>query len=135
MIEANTIQRYSKKSIPQLINIATTHFNKFIRLRDQNKGCVSCGAPVQHAGHFYSGGHYSALRFLENNVHGQCLRCNNFLHGNLNEYRRNIESRIGVEGLKSIDEQADYYKRHPFKWDRFDLIHVIETYKRKNKTI
>lgn len=135
MIEANTIQRYSKKSIPSLIKIATTHFNKFIRLRDQNKGCVSCGAPVQHAGHFYSGGHYSALRFLENNVHGQCIRCNKHLHGNLNEYRRKITDRIDNLDLCQLDFLADNYKRTPFKWDRFDLIHIIETYKRKNKTI
>ena len=131
-MEAKTIQKYSKISIPSLIKLATVHFNKFIRLRDQNKGCVSCGANVQHAGHFYSGGHYSALRFLEPNVHGQCLRCNNFLHGNLNEYRRNITSRIGVEGLDKLDWQADLYKKTPFKWNRHSLIFIIEKYKACN---
>ena len=131
-MDAKTIQKYSKKSIPSLIKTAVVHFNKFIRLRDQNKGCVSCTGRSEEAGHFYSGGHYSALRFLESNVHCQCKRCNRHLHGNLNEYRRNIVTRIGVEGLKSLDQKADYYKRTHFKWDRFDLIHIIEKYKACN---
>jgi len=128
-MNAKEIKRYENKSIPQLIKIATKHFNKFIRERDKDLGCVSCDAEVQHAGHFYSGGHYSSLKFNESNVHGQCLRCNNFLHGNLNEYRRNIVNRIGENGLIRLDETADYYKKNAFKWDRFRLIEIILKYK------
>jgi len=132
-MNANTIQKYKKKTIPQLIKIATTHFNKFIRVRDKEFLCVSCNGGVEQAGHFYSGGHYSALRFNPNNVHGQCKRCNLFLSGNLNEYRRNIISRIGEEGLIELDNLADYYKKNNFKWDRFSLIKIIEEYKKLNK--
>ena len=128
-MKAEDIKRYEKKSVPQLLTIATRHFNKFIRERDKDEGCISCGSPIQHAGHFYSGGHYSSLKFDTDNVHGQCLRCNNFLHGNLNEYRRNILNRITQEDLDRIDNAADYYKRHPFKWDRFSLIEIILKYK------
>ena len=43
-------------------------FNQFIRLRDKNKGCVSCGATLvsrkYDAGHFYPTT-YSGLRFNE----------------------------------------------------------------------
>jgi len=132
-MEAKTIQKYKKKTLPQLIKIATTHFNKFIRERDKELSCVSCNGRVEQAGHFYSGGHYSALRFNENNVHGQCKRCNMFLSGNLNEYRRNIINRIGENGLIQLDEIADYYKKNAFKWDRFRLIEIIEKYKELNK--
>jgi len=132
-MDSKTIKKYSKKTVPQLIKIATLHFNKFIRERDKDFGCVSCQSKVNQAGHFYSGGHYSALRFNQNNVHGQCTRCNLYLSGNLNEYRKNIVKRIGENGLVKLDELAAYYKRNGFKWDRFTLIKIIEEHKLLNK--
>ena len=133
-MDSKIVQRYKTKSIPQLIKIATVHFNKYIRQRDEGKGCVSCGAyNFSDAGHFYSAGHYPNLRFNEDNVHGQCKRCNLFLSGNLNEYRKRIPERIGDDGLAKLDDFADIYKRTSFKQDRFTLINIIETYKKKNK--
>lgn len=130
-MEAKTYQKYSKKSIQSLIKLAEKHFNKFIRERDKNKPCVSCGDYKElQAGHFYSAGHYSALRFDENNVHGQCIRCNMYLSGNLNEYRKKIVKRIGINALADLDFKVDYYKKHNYKWDRFSLIEIIEKYKR-----
>lgn len=124
------IKRYEKKSIPELIKIATRHFNKYIRERDNESGCISCNTgQAQEAGHFYSGGHYSSLRFNENNVHGQCKKCNRHLHGNLLEYRRRITDRIDLSDLNELDRLADYYKRNGFKWDRFALIDIILKYK------
>ena len=123
--------RYDKKSIPQLIAIATEWCNRYVRLRDQNKPCVSCGQfRTLQAGHFYSAGHYPALRFDLNNIHGQCHSCNLHLHGNLNEYRRRITGRISKDDLKLLDYTADLNKRQSFKWDRASLIDVIEECKR-----
>jgi len=121
---------YSKKSIPQLIAIADKWCHKYIRLRDHNKPCVSCGQfRTIEAGHFYSGGHYPVLRFNQYNIHGQCKHCNQYLHGNLNEYRRKIVDRIGTERLSELDLLADMYKRNGFKWDRFGLIETIEKFR------
>jgi len=128
-MDSKIILKYKDRSIGWLKTKATRHFNKFIRERDKDKGCISCDARVQEAGHFYSGGHYSCLKFEEDNVHGQCVRCNHFLSGNLNEYRRNIIQRISVDELERLDRIADTYKRRPFKWDRFYLIEIIEKYK------
>lgn len=128
------IRKYDKYSIQQLIKMAERWCNKYIRERDQNQPCVSC---MQYrkleAGHFYSAGHYSALRFDENNIHGQCSQCNRHLHGNLNEYRRNIVLRIGNGGLSTLDDKVDLYRVVGFKWDRIELIEVIEYYKNKLK--
>jgi len=135
-MEAKTIQKYKKYSVPKLIEIATRHCNKYIRLRDDGKPCVSCDSySVLEAGHFYSGGHYSSLRFHENNIHGQCKRCNSHLHGNLNEYRKNITNRISIGDLSELDFNVSMYKRTLFKWDRFDLIEIIEKYKQKIKEL
>jgi len=130
MISSNQIQKYIKYSVPQLVKKADLYFHKFIRERDCQDKCISCknGSPEQ-AGHFYSGGHYSSLRFNESNVNGQCKRCNLFLSGNLNEYRRNLIKKIGLKEVEKLDMIADHYKRYGFKWEKFDLINIILKYK------
>ena len=84
-------------------------FNKFIRERDKDKPCISCGAApgtyTLTCGHFWPAGNYSFLRFNELNCHGQCwYNCNKNKHGNIGEYRLNITSRISEEDLNWIDE-------------------------------
>jgi hypothetical protein len=74
-------------------------FNKYIRLRDANKPCISCDKPLTSkfdAGHFFSVGRYPNLRFCEDNVHGQCVHCNQHLHGNHLEYNERIQNRISA---------------------------------------
>jgi len=123
------ITTYQKKSVPQLIKIAVRHFHSFIRNRDEGKPCVSCGKyTTLQAGHFYSAGHYPALRFDPDNVHGQCKRCNYFLHGNPIEYEKTLIHRIGEKALSVLHLKAAHYKRNRFKWDRFSLIGTIKKY-------
>lgn len=103
-------------------------FNKWIRERDKGLGCISCGADIDHAGHYFSSGHYTALTFDEQNVHGQCLRCNNFLHGNLVFYRMGMVDRYGDEYVKDLERKC---KRKIKKWDRVELEEIITKYKIK----
>jgi hypothetical protein len=138
MIEAKTLQKYSKYSTPQLIEIAERHFNKYIRKRDGGKGCICCGGKHHsdiQAGHYYSGGHYPNLRFNPDNVHGQSRSCNYFKHGNLIEYRKYLLEKIGEERLAKLDFHAADYKRNGFKWERVSLIQIIEIYKAKNNEV
>ena len=132
-MNSKIIQRYRKKSISQLKKIAETHFNKFIRLRDKGQSCISCNNQFNQAGHYYSGGHHSALKFNENNVNGQCIRCNYHLHGNLIEYRKRLINKIGIDKVEELDKLASYYKRLGYKWDKMVLIAKIEIYKKKCK--
>jgi hypothetical protein len=58
--------------------------NKYVRLRDKDKGCISCGTPLlgkYDAGHYYSAGGNPELRFNTDNIHGQCVYCNQHRHG------------------------------------------------------
>lgn len=142
-INVNSIQKYSNKSVAQLKNIATEHFNTFIKLRDTDDNgfgrCISSGQALKYpskkaqAGHFYSGGHYPSLKFNEDNVHLQGLSDNFYKSGNLIEYRKNLIKKIGIERVEALDRLADQYKRDAYKWDRFFLIEIIEKYKRLNK--
>lgn len=116
-----------QKTIPQLLKQAQVVFNAFIRQRDKDKGCISCGGSVDHAGHYFSAGHYSAYRFNEMNTNGQCLRCNNFLSGNLINYRKGLISRYGESAVKQLEDMAEL--RKATKWDRFTLEQIIKTYK------
>lgn len=90
-------------------------FNAYIRFRDKDLPCISCGTNqnVEYAaGHFYPTT-YQFLRFNEDNVHKQCNKhCNMMLRGNLNEYRPHLEKKIGKDKLDWL-----YDHRH----DRLDL--------------
>jgi hypothetical protein len=128
-LKTNLYSRYLDRSLPWLKKKAQTVFNKFIRERDKDKGCISCLSwNIDHASHFYSMGHHLGLAYNEDNVHGSCLRCNYFLGGNLNEYRKRLEKRIGLERLQKLDELSLYYKRNPLKPDKFYYIEIILKY-------
>lgn len=127
-MDAKTIQRYNKYSVAQLKLKAQKVFNAYIRKRDEGLPCISCGTgQPQHAGHYFSAGHNSKLRFDERNVGGQCLRCNYFLHGNQLGYRKGLIQRIGLKEVEQLESEASV--KVAFKWDRFSLIDIIEKYK------
>lgn len=117
----------SKKleSIPKLTAKAQKVFNAWVRQRDADKGCISCGSRIDHAGHYLSAGHHGHLRFNEMNCNGQCLRCNNFLHGNLINYRQGLIKKYGEEKVLMLESQARQTKR----WTRFELEAIINQYK------
>ena len=115
-----------EKTLPQLLKHAQVVFNKFIRERDKDKGCISCGAEIDHAGHYYSQGHHSALRFNEMNVNGQCLRCNNFMHGNLINYRKGLIKKYGEMNVTLLENTNN---RTVKKWTKPELLAIIQEYK------
>jgi hypothetical protein len=112
--------------LPKLLKKAQIVFNRFIRERDKNAGCISCGSQVTEAGHYYSQGHHSALRFNEINTNGQCSRCNRWLSGNLIHYRNGLLSRYTKQELDLLDSVGT---RSPVKkWSKFELEEIIKKY-------
>ena len=89
-------------------------FNRWIRLRDEGKNCISCDKPMHkkiNAGHYRSIGACPELRFNELNVHAQCEHCNSFMSGNIISYRQNLIKKLGidiVEWLESKHEPNHY---------------------------
>lgn len=90
---------------------AQVFVNRYVRWRDRNEGCISCGtkADVQYAaGHFRSRGAASHLRFNLDNIHKQCnRRCNLALSGNLLEYEKGLIKRIGIERVEALKNNND----------------------------
>jgi Bacteriophage Lambda NinG protein len=86
-------------------------FNAYIRARDADKPCISCGVPLKQealgggydCGHYRSAGSAPHLRFHPDNAHGQCKKCNRYLSGNAVEYRKNLVSRIGLNLLELLE--------------------------------
>ena len=113
--------------------IRETYFNKYIRLRDavnEYITCVTCRKRVHwkeaNAGHFQHG-----LDFVEDNQHGQCVTCNKWKSGKLDEYTVFMIDRYGRE---RVDEIMRLAKNRP-KYSRSELKEIKEKYKEKLKTL
>ena len=109
----------------------TLHFNRFIRSRDKEKPCISCGkGPAEQAGHYYSTSQcpHPSMRFNAMNVHGQCFYCNYYLEGNRQGYREGLIKRYGEKVIQDLDVCRSL-KQNP--WTRFEYMAMIERYKRK----
>ena len=108
---------------------AWSEFSKFIRLRDSllTTGskeiceCITCGAikptfktrDCIQAGHFIQG-RGATILFVEDNCHGQCKKCNKYLHGNLNEYYPKMVELVGqerVDELRVLGKQVHQWKK------------------------
>ena len=124
----DTVQIWTKK--------AQREFNRYIRLRDAKEPCISCGnyhAPKARitgsnwdCGHYRSVGSCPELRFNAYNAHGQHSRpCNKDLSGDVVNYRRNLEVKIGSKKLAWI-EGPHTPKR--YRVDDLKRIHKIFKY-------
>ena len=130
-------QKYKGRSIGWLLNKTQFYFNRYIRLRDFGKPCISCGCPnFDHASHFFPVRGNPKLRFDEDNVHGGCARCNTFMYGNQFEYGQRLPDRIGKNKFDELlmrKQIAD--KDTTFKWNRWEVIEILEKYKQKCKDL
>ncbi|WP_395603761.1 recombination protein NinG [Pseudomonas sp. B21128] len=88
-------------------------FNAWVRERDANLPCISCGR--HHPGK-YDAGHYRtvksnpALRFEPLNCHKQCVPCNQHLSGNIVNYRVELVKRVGIDQVEWLEGPHDAKK-------------------------
>ena len=126
-----------QQSLPRLKKKCQEIFNTYIRERDKDKPCISCGKPndYKQAGHFFSVRMYDGLRFNEDNCHSECIRCNGFDDMHLLNYNINLKSRIGDEAFFELNMKAKDYKINGYRWTRAELLELIEKYKQKIKEL
>jgi hypothetical protein len=122
---ADRLKREKLKTRSDWIKEAQAAVNKYVRLRDAGKPCISCGAmPEQRyggtidAGHFRSVGSAPHIRFYTLQIAAQCVRCNRHLGGNAVEFRRGLVARLGLAKVEAIEAMqgspkwsVDYLKR------------------------
>ena len=125
--ETKTRMKTELKTTQDWLKEAQVVFNRWIRERDQGQLCISCNTvpKKKNAGHYFSSGGHSNVRFDEDNVHLQCEHCNTFLSGNLLNYQIGIEKRIGAEKLIELQGKAHLEKR----WSVEELKEIIKKYK------
>jgi len=130
--QTKTRMKENLKTTSDWLKEAQVVFNKYIRERDKNKPCISCNSKLGDkfdAGHFWSSGGHKAVTFNEDNVHGQCVACNQWKHGNLINYREGLLKRIGEAKYEQLSQLANQIRRYSAD----ELKEIIKTYKQKIK--
>jgi hypothetical protein len=137
--KAETRQRKAalNETVGNCTRRAAEAFHIWIRWRDRDLPCISCGksgqAVVQwDAGHYRSRGAAPELRFEPLNVHKQCSACNRgsvrYAKANISvmaAYRENLIARIGLEAVEWLEGS------HEPKRYRVEELKKIAAYYRK----
>lgn len=100
------VRKEKLKSRADHLREAQAAFNEWVRLRDADRPCISCGRHHEgqyHAGHYRSVGANPELRFEPLNVWKQCAPCNTHLSGNLVNYRISLLQGIGAEKVEWLE--------------------------------
>lgn len=127
-----------KASRSTLMDKADRAFSLYIRTRDSQifEGkyfqCLSCGRvlPIEQAdcGHYVNRQHMS-LRFSGLNCHAQCRKCNRFMEGNQQDYRKGLIKKIGEDKVQLL-EAAKHVSN---KITNFELEHIAKHFKAETK--
>lgn len=110
------------------IKTAQRWFNRWVRERDRDMPCISCGTTkdVQyHAGHYRSVASAPQLRFDPHNCHKQCAQCNKYRSGNLIAYKINLIDRIGAQAVAALESDTTEKPKLAIS----DLEKITERYK------
>jgi hypothetical protein len=80
------------------------------RLRDKDRGCISCDRPASwdgqwHGSHYRAHGGCSSLQFHLWNINKACWICNKIYSGRRDGYQPGIVERYGRERLEWLDSQ------------------------------
>lgn len=121
------------RTVSDWTKLAQAEFNKFIRLRDKNRPCISCDRYTdakRNAGHYLSTGSHPELRFHEWNVHAQCEHCNSYKSGNAVAYRSRLIRRIGLTAVEWLEGPHE-----PKRYRIEELKSIRDTYRARGKAM
>lgn len=139
------VRKLALKPDSHFKSLAQQAFNEYIRTRDHDQPCISCGEtnpPDLHGGrwdcgHFKTVGGFPELRFVEANAYRQCKPCNagSAKYGAKAEtvgrqYRASLIRLFGPELVDWLDgpHEMTNYRRD-------DYIRIRKVYKAKTKAL
>ena len=112
------------KSLKELRKLAWKTFSIYVRQRDMGI-CFTCGKrdnwKSMQAGHLF---HRDCLDYDEKNINCQCVRCNHYLSGNLQEYTYRFIKKYGEKEYLRLKRESHQVRR--FK--RQELLDIITKY-------
>jgi Bacteriophage Lambda NinG protein. len=112
---------------------AQAALNAWIRSRDAELPCISCGrhhTGQYHAGHFLARGSHPHLALVEDNLAKQCMPCNVHLSGNQLEFKKGLIARIGLERVEALESDQT-----PRKYSIEELQAIKAHYRAKLKQL
>ena len=126
--------REQTKKITEYESEAKKAFQLWIRQRDKDYPCISCGVKnteLWDGGHFFKAELFSGLIFNEMNCHKQCRKCNRFLNGNELQYRKGLIERYGESFVSELESISD--ANRVYKYSKTELIEIKNKYDKLNK--
>ena len=122
------------KTYSQKVQDVRKIFQHFIRLRDKNECCISCGSTsseIWDGGHYLKAEMFSGLIFHDDNCHKQCRKCNHFESGNEAAYREGLIHRIGIDRVMALEALKMTHRVK--KWTDEELDSIKERSKQRIK--
>lgn len=117
--------------LKQLKEKAREVFNKWIRTRDKDQVCITCGGKVEHAAHLYSANIFWWLEFDEVNVNGSCRNCNFYGHPvDFDKHAFNVMIRHGEDKIAELKRSADGLRPTEKRGEEY-YQNVINQYKKR----
>ena len=112
--------------------------NKYVRFRDINEPCCTCGTTSQSikydAGHCFTRAARPDLRFNLTNIHKQCsVKCNQHGSGMRLEYQSFITSKYGPNHFEWLESYHRPLSKEFPHWS--DIEREIQRYRALNKLI
>jgi len=136
MVSAQTYNKEKKErkwelmSTVQRINKTKQVIQKWVRKRDKDQPCISCGtvsSDLWDGGHYLKAEIYTGVIFNELNVHKQCRKCNRFLGGNEAQYRIALCLKYGESKVIELENWANQTRQ--YRWSSEELKKIIDIYK------
>ncbi|MGW8169691.1 MAG: recombination protein NinG [Sulfurovaceae bacterium] len=129
---------YNQNDKTYLIKKAQDLINKYARLRDEaQRGhiCCSCtGTGKMDGGHFLPVSTYKAIRFNVNQIHQQCVKCNQYNSGMRHEYREFMVNKYGDGYVEHLESHKGITKSYSIEYLN-RLIKIVNKKIRKQKSI
>jgi hypothetical protein len=127
------VRKEKLKSRAEHLKDTQTAFNAWVRERDAELPCISCGRHHQgkyDAGHYRTVGSNPALRFEPLNCHRQCSPCNTHKSGDIVNYRIELVKRIGADKVDWLEGPHE-----PKRYTIEDLKNIKADYLAKTKEL
>jgi len=120
----------------QWYNLLQTEVNKYVRNRDINKPCCTCGTTnpsiKYDAGHCFTRAARPDIRFNLHNIHKQCsVNCNQHGSGMRHEYQLFITNKYGPNHFEWLESYHRPLKDEFPHWS--DIEKEIKRYRMLNK--
>lgn len=131
-------ERSTQSELKRALEATKTAVHAYVRLRDKNKPCISCGKQWNdnfQAGHYHKAQLYETLRFNLLNINGQCPECNIHNDGNLEQYSINLPLRIGQGKYDELLKLAQVDKHYSKVWNTQNLKEIRQEIKLLTKKL